>query len=105
MNTISTSRRTIDAKAVLAAVVMAAGALVPAVVEAGPVEDVEQSCLVDASGSADSRERWADHCGGVAGAYADVYHDCMRDAPGTADSLERWVDHCAGASAEVAGTG
>jgi hypothetical protein len=94
MNTSISTSRTITVKAVLAAVAMSAGALVPAVAGAGPVEDAEQRCLADASGSADSLERWADHCHGIAGEHREAYHDCMRNAPGTADSLERWVDHC-----------
>jgi hypothetical protein len=88
------------ARAVVAAAVMAAGALVPSAVSAGPVEEVEQACLADASGSADSLERWADHCGDVADEYRADYHECMRNAPGSADSLERWVDRCAADAAE-----
>ena len=66
---------------------------------------VEQSCLADESGSADSLERWIDHCGGVTREYEDAYHDCMRSAPGSADSLERWIDHCAAETVDVAGNG
>jgi hypothetical protein len=59
----------------------------------------------NASGSADSHERWADHCRVVSGEYRAAYHDCMVDAPGSADSLERWVDHCAAESAGVTDIG
>ena len=89
------TRRTTCARTVVAAVVMAAGALVPTAGEAGPVEDVETICLAGASGTADSLERWAEHCRVISSEYREVYHDCMRNAPGTADSLERWVDRCA----------
>lgn len=93
--------RRIVAATVLAAVSMAGSALLPAVVEAGPVDDVEEHCVADAAGSADSVERWADHCSAVADEYRAAYVDCMRNAPGTADSLERWVGHCAGQAADV----
>ena len=104
-NTSSSTSRTINAKAILAAVLMATGALVPAAAEAGPVEDVEGGCLANASGSADSLERWAEHCRGVTAEYREAYHDCMRNAPGSADSLERWVDRCAAEAADVADVG
>ncbi len=105
MNTNTNTRRTFDTKALLAAVVVAASAAAPAAAQAGPVEDVQQSCVAAASGSADSLERWADHCRGASDEYREAYHACMRTAPGSADSLERWVEHCGAESAEiVAGT-
>ena len=92
-----------DIARAVCAVVLAAGTLVSTSADAGPVEDVEQVCLANASGSADSLDRWAEHCLDVADRYREAYHDCMRDAPGSADSLERWVDHCAADSAVAAG--
>lgn len=100
-----TTGRTVSTKVLLAVVAMTSGASIPAAVEAGPVEEVEQHCLSEASGSADSLERWADECRDAVDRYRSAYHGCMLAAPGTADSLERWVDHCAAVASAAADDG
>ena len=97
----TTITKNIRLASVLAACALTASVLGAPGAEAGPVEDIEQSCMIDAPGTADSKEQWFDHCQAQADPFEEEYHDCMRTAPGTADSLERWVEHCA---AEAAAT-
>jgi hypothetical protein len=88
--------RTRNTRVILAAaVVIAAGGSATPNVWAGPVEDNHRTCLAGTSGTADSLERWSDHCEAVGEAFATLYHDCMRRLGGSADSLEHWSDHCA----------
>lgn len=105
MKTQGTSNRTSKITRLVAAGLVLAGGLAASQVEAGPVEDVEQECLQDATGTPDSLDRWAEICGERAAEYERDYTICMLDAPGTPDSLERWVDHCVASVAAQNGEG
>jgi hypothetical protein len=80
----------------LAAVLPAASPAVVAVTN-GRVETAYDACLPTSAGSADSMERYVEHCrrSRLRAAYlADKLQLCVPDGGGSADSMERWVESC-----------
>ena len=80
----------------LAAVLPAAS---PAVVAAtnGRLETAYDACLPTSAGSADSMERFVEHCRRSlqrAVYVVDKFQLCVPDGGGSADAMERWVEHC-----------
>jgi hypothetical protein len=81
------------------AVLPAASPVRPAVVTAaaGHGESAYDVCLPTVAGSADSMERFVEHCRRSlrrAAYVADKFQLCVPDGSGSADSMERWVEDC-----------
>jgi hypothetical protein len=71
----------------------------PAVVAVatGRGDPAYDACLPASAGSADSMERFVEHCRRRlqrAVYVADKFQLCIPDGGGSADSMERWVEHC-----------
>jgi hypothetical protein len=79
-----------------AAVLPAASPAVVAVA-GGRSETAYDACLPTTAGSADSLERFVEHCRRSlrrAVYVADKFRLCVPDGGGSADSMERWVEYC-----------
>ena len=79
-----------------AAVLPAASPAVVAVA-VGRSETAYDACLPTTAGSADSLERFVEHCRRSlrrAVYVADKFQLCVPDGGGSADSMERWVESC-----------
>jgi len=58
---------------------------------------LQAECMSETSGSADTRERWADDCRAAVEEQLvteRIYASCMRDAGGSPDSMERRAERC-----------